>query len=74
MISLDVEQGMATDIGELWESDAEESTEVIVEFARADEDQLIISYGKGKYRKALYVPIQRLKAVLNGVKKPKKQT
>ena len=75
MVILDVTQGMATDIGELWEGDdAEDGTEVIVNFAMTDDDGLSISYGKGRNTKCLYVPIQRLKEVLNGFKKPKKQT
>lgn len=64
MITVDNEQGIATDHGEIWIGDAEDGLESSVTFA-IDNDDLIISYNnERKERVNIFVPVERFKKLL----------
>lgn len=66
MITVDKEQAMARDHGELWLSDAETCTEVIVDLSIEDDGQFCVGYSVGDLHTNLMFPIERLKALLKG--------
>jgi hypothetical protein len=78
MIALNREAGMAKDIGDIWrskigkDSEQEDPIETRVEIALCDENEICFSWKEGRTNTALYLPIERLQALLLPDTKKKK--
>ena len=64
MISLDVKQGMASDIAEVWVDDQEDATSVVVVMVLSDENEISLNWKDGKHDRTLYMPVSRLRRLL----------
>jgi hypothetical protein len=64
IITVDREQGMAADHGELWLEDNENAIRVVVDMSLEEDDQFCIAYNQDGKDVNLYVPLERLRALL----------
>ena len=64
MITVDKAQGMACDIGTIYHGDNNDGAPVIVNIALTDENEMSFTWYEGKKCTDLYVPIDRVKALL----------
>jgi hypothetical protein len=78
MIAFSKEEGFAEDIGDIWrskvgsdDSEQEDPIEVRVRIDICDDNELGFNWKEGKTNTTLYVPIQRIKALLDGEDDPK---
>lgn len=66
MITVDLEQEMATDHGEIWIGEAEEGIPTIITMQTADDNQLCITYtDSSNERINLYMPVERFRKLLS---------
>jgi hypothetical protein len=73
VITVDTKQGMATDVGDFWCGDQQtDPIRVIVDIALTDENEMSFSYMIGKKQTNLYLPIERVQALLKEEKICKK--
>ena len=68
--TVDTKQGMATDHFELWDDryDGSEKqcpvSKGTVDISLASEDELVLEWNQGKLRMSFYLPIERIKLLL----------
>ena len=73
MITLDVKQGVAREVCELWKGTksepAEDSIPIVVDMTIGDDIDIMLSWAEGPNRAeiSLQIPLERLKALLDEV-------
>lgn len=66
MITVDKLQGMARDVGTVWEvEDQDDGVDVIVTISLDDENEMSFNWTINNNTRRLYLPIERVKALLS---------
>lgn len=64
MITVDKEQGIAADHGQIWKDEADEPLRVIVDISLCDAEEISFFWREGKHTVNLYLPVDRIQRLL----------
>jgi hypothetical protein len=64
MITVDHEQGLAREVGEVWRGDDTSGTDIIVDFCINEDNALCIACGSGDDYVSIVIPVERVKRLL----------